>query len=121
LIGDAAGYENPLKGQGLSMALQDAHDVSRALLSGSSPTGALEQYAATRAVRQRLGNLSVALEVWANEGFVVQDPEERASRYEHIRNDDVLAALELSFATGFHTLPQDLTQTELDARLHARH
>ncbi len=121
LIGDAAGYENPLQGQGLSMALQDAHDVSRALLSGSSPSAALEQYAAARAVRQRLGNLGVALEVWANEGFIVQDPEERASRYEHIRNDDVLAALELSYATGFDTLPQDLTQTALAARLEARH
>lgn len=120
LIGDAAGYENPLEGQGLSMALQDAYDVSRALLSGSSPTGALEQFAAARAVRQRLGNLGVALEVWANEGFVVQDPEERASRYEHIRNDDVLAALELSYATGYDTLPQDLTHTELAARLHRR-
>lgn len=122
MIGDAAGYANPLqgKGQGLSMALQDAYDVSRALLSGSSPTRALEQFAAARAVRQRLGNLGVALEVWANEGFVVQDPEERASRYEHIRNDDVLAALELSYATGYDTLPQDLTHTELAARLHRR-
>jgi hypothetical protein len=49
----------------------------------------------------------------------VQDPEQRASRYEHIRNDDVLAALELSFATGFDTLPQDLTHAELAARLEA--
>src|SRR6266851_3800235 len=113
LIGDAAGYENPLQGQGLSMALQDAHDVPTALLSESPPTKALEQYAAARAVRQRLGNLGVALEVWANDGFVVQDPEQRASRYEHVRNDDVLAALELSYATGFATLPQDLTRTEL--------
>src|SRR6266851_3498286 len=113
LNGDAAGYENPLQGQGLSMTLQDAHDVSTALLSESPPTKALEQYAAARAVRQRLGNLGVALEVWANDGFVVQDPEQRASRYEHVRNDDVLAALELSYATGFATLPQDLTRTEL--------
>jgi 2-polyprenyl-6-methoxyphenol hydroxylase-like FAD-dependent oxidoreductase len=117
LIGDAAGYENPLQGQGLSMALQDAHDVAAALLSGSSPTAALEQYAAARAVRQRLANLGAALEVWANEAFVVQDPQQRASRYQHIRNDDVLAALELSFSTGFDTLPQDLTHTELAARL----
>jgi hypothetical protein len=103
------------------MALQDAHDVSKALLSGSSPTKALEQYAAARALRQRLANLGVVLEVWANDGFVVQDPEQRASRYEHIRNDDVLAALELSYMTGFGTLPQDLTHTELAARLHAHH
>jgi len=120
LIGDAAGYENPLQGQGLSMALQDAHDVSNALLSGSSPAKALEQYAAARAVRQRLANLGVALEVWANDGFGIQDPEQRASRYEHIESDEVLAALEMSFATGFDTLPQDLTNADLAARLDAR-
>jgi 2-polyprenyl-6-methoxyphenol hydroxylase-like FAD-dependent oxidoreductase len=119
LIGDAAGYENPLQGQGLSMALQDAHDVSAALLSGSSPSSALTAYAAARAVRQRLANLGVALEVWANDGFLVQDPELRAARYDHIRNDAVLAALELSFMTGFDTLPQDLTHAELTGRLEA--
>jgi len=117
LIGDAAGYENPLEGQGLSMALQDVHDVSAALLAGSSLTSAFEAYAATRAVRQRLANLGVALQVWANNGFKAQDPQERASRYDHIRKDDVLAALELSFMTGFGALPQDLTRSELAARL----
>jgi 2-polyprenyl-6-methoxyphenol hydroxylase-like FAD-dependent oxidoreductase len=117
LIGDAAGYENPLQGQGLSMALQDAHDVSQALLSGSSPAKAFEQYAAARAVRQRLANLSVALEVWANDGFNAQAPEQRASRYEHIERDNVLTALELSFAAGLDTLPQDLAHTELAERL----
>ena len=117
LIGDAAGYENPLQGQGLSMALQDAHDVSNALLSGRSRAKALEEYAAARAVRQKLANLGVALEVWANEGFGIQDPERRASRYEHIENDEVLAALEMSFATGFETLPEDLTAADLAARL----
>lgn len=121
LIGDAAGYENPLQGQGLSMALQDAHDVSNALLSGSPPVRALEQYAAARAVRQRLANLGVALEVWANDGFGTQNPEQRASRYEHIERDEVLAALEMSFATGFDTLPQDLTSADLAARLDAHH
>jgi menaquinone-9 beta-reductase len=117
LIGDAAGYENPLEGQGLSMALQDVHDVSTALLAGSSLTSAFEAYATARAVRQRLANLGVALQVWANTGFNAQDPQERASRYDHIRNDDVLAALELSFMTGFDSLPQDLTRAELAARL----
>ena len=116
LIGDAAGYENPLQGQGLSMALRDAQDVSTALLSGSRSDG-LAAYARARAVRQRLANLGVALEVWANDGFAPQDPAERAARYEQIRADEILAALEASFATGFDTLPRDLTRDELDRRL----
>jgi 2-polyprenyl-6-methoxyphenol hydroxylase-like FAD-dependent oxidoreductase len=118
LIGDAAGYENPLQGQGLSMALQDVSDVSAALLSERSwSTTELAAYATARAVRQRLANLGVALEVWANDGFAVQDSELRAARYDHIRRDGVLAALEACFMTGFDTLPQDLTRAELDARL----
>jgi len=81
------------------------------------PEHAFEAYAAARAVRQRLANLGAALQVWANNGFNAQDPHERAARYDHIRNDDVLAALELSFMTGFDSLPQDLTRSELAARL----
>jgi len=118
LIGDAAGYENPLQGQGLSMALRDAHDVSEALLSDSR-ADALAGYASARAIRQRLANLGVALEAWANDGFSAQDPEERAARYEYIRGDEVLAAIEVSFAAGFDDLPPDLTRDELDRRLGA--
>lgn len=118
LIGDAAGYENPLQGQGLSMALRDAQDVAEALLSDSGADG-LAGYASARATRQRLANLGVALETWANDGFSVQDPEERAARYEHIRSDEILAAIETSFATGFDHLPPDLTRDEFDRRLTA--
>jgi hypothetical protein len=101
------------------MALQDAHDVSTALLSGSPAIESLAKYVADRAVRQRLANLSVELEVWANDGFEVQDPGLRAARYDHIRNDDVLAALEESPFAGFDELPQDLTHAELADRLAA--
>jgi len=119
LIGDAAGYENPLQGQGLSMAMQDVHDVSEALLSGSRKTGDFKAYAARRATRQRLANLGTALEVWLNEGCSLQRPEERAARNEHIEGDEVLAALNVSFMTGFDPLPQDLTHAELAERLAA--
>jgi 2-polyprenyl-6-methoxyphenol hydroxylase-like FAD-dependent oxidoreductase len=119
LIGDAAGYENPIQGQGLSMALQDVHDVSSALISDSSIAEELESYTVKRAIRQRLANLGVTLEVWANEGFTIQDPAVRAARYEHIRGDEVLAALEACFMTGFDTLPQDLTRADLNDKLSA--
>lgn len=118
LVGDAAGYENPLQGQGLSMALRDAQDVSEALLSDSG-TDALAGYVSARASRQHLANLGVALEAWANDGFSAQDPAARATRYEHIRGDEVLAAIEVSFAAGFDDLPSDLTRDEFDRRLGA--
>lgn len=119
LIGDAAGFENPLRGQGLAMALQDVHDVSRALLSGSPPSEALQQYVDARAVRQRLAHLATAVVVWAHDGFSEQDPELRASRALHCRQDDVLAALGSSIWSGYDELPQDVTAAEVATRLDA--
>jgi 2-polyprenyl-6-methoxyphenol hydroxylase-like FAD-dependent oxidoreductase len=119
LIGDAAGYENPLQGQGLALALQDACDVSEALLSGESAEADLTGYAQRRLTRKRLAALGTVLEVWLNEGCVVQAPEERQARTEFIEADEVLAALELCFMTGFDSLPQDLTHTDLGDRLAA--
>jgi menaquinone-9 beta-reductase len=71
LIGDAAGYENPLQGQGLSMALQDVCDVSEALLSAGVATADPSAYAERRQTRKRLADLGTTLEVWLNEGCVV--------------------------------------------------
>jgi len=119
LIGDAAGYENPLQGQGLAMALQDVQDVSESLLSGSLASIDLTAYADRRATRQRLANLGTVLEVWLNDGCAVQDPQERAARMEYIERDEVLAALQVCFMTGFDAIPQDLTHIELADRLAA--
>lgn len=116
LIGDAAGYENPLRGQGLSMALRDVQDVSHALLTGP-PEDALREYADARAVRQRLANLATTLTVWANDGFRAQDPTERASRYEHIRGDEVLASLSGSIWAGFDGVPPEITAADVVKRL----
>lgn len=68
-------------------------------------------------MRQRLANLGTMLVVWAKEGFAAQDPEVRASRYRHIRGDDVIAKLSGSFWAGYASLPQDLTAVDVAARL----
>jgi 2-polyprenyl-6-methoxyphenol hydroxylase-like FAD-dependent oxidoreductase len=117
LIGDAAGYENPLQGQGLSMALQDVCDLSEALLGGGGPGADLAAYAERRAVRKRLADVGTILEVWINEGCVAQDPAERAARNEFVEGDEVLLALARCFRTGFDSLPQDLTEDDLADRL----
>jgi menaquinone-9 beta-reductase len=119
LIGDAAGYENPLQGQGLSMAMHDVRDVSEALLSAEPSEVDFEEYAERRAIRKRLADLGTLLEVWTNEGCVVQDPEERAARTTFIEGDELLTALQLCFMTGFDSLPQDLTHADLADRLAA--
>ena len=119
LIGDAAGYENPLQGQGLSMAMHDVLDVSKALLSAEPSEADFDEYAERRAVRKRLADLGTLLEVWTNEGCIVQDPEERAARNAFIEGDELLTALQLCFMTGFDSLPQDLTHAGLAERLAA--
>ena len=117
LIGDAAGYENPLRGQGLSMALQDVSDVSHALLDAPSTGHALGAYATARATRQRLANLATTVTVWANDGFRAQDPAQRASRYEHVGHDDVLASLSRTLWEGFDAVSPTLTSTDVAGRL----
>ena len=99
------------------MALQDVCDVSDALLSAEKAKTDLTGYAEGRLIRRRLADLGTILEVWTNEGCIVQDPEERAARNEFIEADEVLSALQLCFLTGFDPLPQSLTQTDLADRL----
>jgi menaquinone-9 beta-reductase len=56
LIGDAGGYNNPLIGQGLSLALRDVRALTEALLDGpvgEAGPGALAYYGAERAERLR--------------------------------------------------------------------
>ncbi len=117
LIGDAAGYENPLQGQGLSMALQDAHDLAACLLSSNGAAVDLTEYAHRRTARKRLADLGTTVEVWINEGCISQDPAERAARVEHVEGDEVLAPLELCFMTGFDDLPADLARADVAERL----
>lgn len=119
LIGDAAGYENPLQGQGLSMALQDVRELSEAVVETDAESFDLSGYAELRAVRKRLADIGTLLEVWTNEGCVAQQPEERAARNAFIESDEVLSALQACFMTGFDSLPQDLTQADLADRLAA--
>lgn len=59
LIGDAAGYNGPIIGQGLSLALRDVELVSQALLEKTAwAPGIFEAYAADRAERMRRVRLS---------------------------------------------------------------
>jgi 2-polyprenyl-6-methoxyphenol hydroxylase-like FAD-dependent oxidoreductase len=53
LIGDAAGYNSPIIGQGLSIAMRDARSVRDAIRSGEPLPGGFSAYAAERAERMR--------------------------------------------------------------------
>ncbi len=53
LIGDAAGYNSPIIGQGLSIAMRDARSVRDAVRSGDTLPDAFRGYAAERTERMR--------------------------------------------------------------------
>ena len=53
LIGDAAGWTDPLIGEGLSMAMRDARMVSEVLLGSDWSVGAFEPYCVERRERSR--------------------------------------------------------------------
>jgi 2-polyprenyl-6-methoxyphenol hydroxylase-like FAD-dependent oxidoreductase len=53
LIGDAAGYNNPIIGEGLSIAMRDARLVRDALRAGGDDMRAFEPYGAERFERMR--------------------------------------------------------------------
>jgi 2-polyprenyl-6-methoxyphenol hydroxylase-like FAD-dependent oxidoreductase len=53
LIGDAAGYNNPIIGEGLSIAMRDARMVRDALRSGERDVRIFEAYAQERVERMR--------------------------------------------------------------------
>jgi 2-polyprenyl-6-methoxyphenol hydroxylase-like FAD-dependent oxidoreductase len=62
LIGDAAGWSDPIIGQGLSVAFRDVHLVTDALLGGSGwSTSQFEEYGHERAERMRRLRFSVSV------------------------------------------------------------
>ncbi|HYW22709.1 MAG TPA: FAD-dependent monooxygenase [Terriglobales bacterium] len=108
LIGDAAGYNNPLIGQGLSLALRDVRVLSEILLGGSdwSPP-ALRPYAVERAVRMR--RVRVVASAFA--GLVAQytpdTPGRRRAFRERIATDRTLAAPMMAMYAGPETAPPE--------------
>lgn len=64
LVGDAAGYNSPIIGQGLSLALRDARLVSETLLAGERWTpDVFEAYVAERT--ERLRRVRFIAQLWA--------------------------------------------------------
>ncbi len=120
LVGDAAGYENPLQGLGLSFALRDVRELSDLLLATPDwSVEVLERFGAGRSGLRRLSKLATELDLWINDGYHVQDPAERARRLDCAVRDDVVRTLVQAAFVGFDSLPADLTAEEMWERLGA--
>ena len=83
LIGDAAGYNDPLIGQGLSLALRDARDLSEILLGAAEWTPAnLACYGEQRRRRTARVRFTAGVMAALNATF---DPESRTRRHRFLR------------------------------------
>lgn len=114
LIGDAAGYNNPLIAQGLSMALRDARVLAELLLASDTwPADLLAQYGDERAGRLRKVRRIAQLLSWVNDGFQSDNAARRTDFRRRMRDIPVLPEVLGSISRG----PDHFPPTALDPTL----
>lgn len=117
LIGDAAGYTNPLIGQGLSCALADARAVAEVVLSGGWGPEHFADYTARRAERGR--RLLFTVEMFARHRCI-PGPESAAHRlraHERMRAEPLLGAWFTYGLAGPHLAPAEAYSDEVRQEL----
>lgn len=118
LIGDAAGYNDPIIGQGLSIAVRDARLVAEALLAEPdwSPT-TFEGYATERTERMRRLRATAETVTRLRCDFSPEGKQRRAAAFSRIAADP---AARLPIAAGLlgpHNLPPEAFTREAADRL----
>jgi menaquinone-9 beta-reductase len=93
LIGDAAGHNNPLIGQGLALAFRDVRDVSEVLLNGRTwSSEAFVRYGSQRAERLRRMRFVAQLSATVSTTFGPEGEELRRNVRRRVQEDASLAA-----------------------------
>jgi menaquinone-9 beta-reductase len=112
LIGDAAGYNNPLIGQGLALALRDVRSVSEQLLSSRNwKVGTFLAYGTERAERLRRMRCVAQLYATVSTTFGPEGRRLRRDLQKRQRDDPDLLAPTLAIFTGpDHVDPQICTE-----------
>ena len=109
LVGDAAGHNDPIVGQGLSIALRDARMVRDLILDGASQPADFAPYGQERSERMR--RLRLIADVVSV--TYAEDADNRAARRAFVREkmasiDAEVFPLLVGFLTGPETVPDDL-------------
>jgi len=119
LIADAAGYSNPIVGQGLSIAMRDARTVRDVLRGSDWSPEAFEDYAAER--RERMRRLRfIANTVAITEAEDADNREARRARWGELMETDERAFLVLASAFGGPEIaPPEAFADELHAAVRA--
>jgi len=109
LVGDAAGHNDPIVGQGLSIALRDARIVRDLILDGASQPADFAPYGRERSERMR--RLRLIADVVSV--TYAEDADNRAARRAFVGEkmasmDAEVFPLLVGFMTGPETVPDDL-------------
>jgi 2-polyprenyl-6-methoxyphenol hydroxylase-like FAD-dependent oxidoreductase len=118
LIGDAAGHNDPVIGQGLSIALRDARIVRDVVLDGGRTPEAFASYGAERL--ERMARLRFLADVISLSQAEDADnrPARRAFMVERMaRFDPEIVGLLLGMFAGPENVPDDLIDEELLERI----
>ncbi|MGW1792576.1 FAD-dependent oxidoreductase [Streptomyces tubercidicus] len=120
LVGDAAGWSDPVVGQGLSIALRDARSVREALRSHSSWTPeAFEAYAAERAVRMHRIRISGSVRTTMQMTFTPDGRARRKAYAKAIQADPILAGSRMATFQGPDQVPAESFDPGVIKRLFA--
>jgi menaquinone-9 beta-reductase len=120
LIGDAAGHNDPIIGQGLSIAMRDARTVRDLVLDGACDAAAFAGYGAERTTRMRC--LRFLADIMAVTH--AEDADNRAARRAFLNeklaamDPEVFPVLVAAF-TGPETVPAELIDEGLLDRIRA--
>jgi 2-polyprenyl-6-methoxyphenol hydroxylase-like FAD-dependent oxidoreductase len=116
LIGDAAGHNNPVIGQGLAIALRDARTVRDFILDGARTPHGFASYGAERFTRmERLRYIADVIAVTQVED-ADNRPARRAFMLEKMTDPDVVGVLAGAFA-GPEMMPPDAVDLTLLDRI----
>jgi 2-polyprenyl-6-methoxyphenol hydroxylase-like FAD-dependent oxidoreductase len=107
LVGDAAGYNDPITGQGLSIALRDVRIVRDLLLADGLAARALAPYAEERRERMRRLRFSAALQARLFAEFGEAERAARAAIFARQEKDPMLGLAALSALAGPEALPAE--------------
>ena len=108
LIGDAAGYNDPILGQGLSVTLRDARMVGDLLIQNENwCSQTFEPYVVERRERMRRLRFTASFVTTLNARFGPEDMQRRKYAFAKMHEDPSLAMVRLAAFSGPETVPDE--------------
>ena len=112
LVGDSAGYNDPIIGQGLSLAMADVRDVSRLVLEHGAAAAAFDGYGAARFDRHAKQRLAAQTMAELMCSFSDDDAARRLRALPLLGTDATVMALAASLLVGPEILPPGIDAIE---------